>query len=283
MSQKFILYTFFLLLGSTLWMSNNAGYATVQFGSGTFAPNEISCKDCHTAGSASTIQTSTIIELIDTVTNKVVTSYQPKKMYKAKVTVNKVSGTPAAYGFQMVSLLNNGDKDVKGFVFPGAGVKIVELTMGLKRMYVEQTKKNTSNFFETKWVAPNTGSGSVTFYACGNGVNSNSLQTGDGASTAKLVVAEGTVSNVEISNIYNFSISPTIMNESVYYNIDLENAGKYNLKLISLDGNIVFAKPLELSSGNNQGTIAIENLSHGIYLMQITDGISSKTIKVLKD
>ncbi len=117
MSQKFILYTFFLLLGSTLWMSNNAGYATVQFGSGTFAPNEISCQACHTAGSASTIQTSTIIELIDTVTNKVVTSYQPKKMYKAKVTVNKVSGTPAAYGFQMVSLLNNGDKDVKGWVF----------------------------------------------------------------------------------------------------------------------------------------------------------------------
>ncbi len=264
-------------------MSNNAGYATVQNGSGTFAPNEVSCQACHTAGSASTIQTATFIDLIDTVTNKSVTSYNAGRTYKVKVTINKVSGTPAAYGFQMVSLKNIGDVDVKGWTNPSSGVKIVEPANGLKRMYVEHTKKSTNNFFETKWKAPVVNSGSVTFYACGNGVNSNSQQTGDGASIAKLVVTESTVSNVEISNIYNFSIFPTIMNESVHYNIDLENAGKYNLKLISLDGNIVFAKPLELSSGNNQGTIAIENLSHGIYLMQITDGTSSKTIKVLKD
>ncbi len=283
MSQKFIQIVFLLLLGSTLWMSNNAGYATIQSGTGTFAPNEISCQVCHSAGTPNTIQTATVIDLIDTVTSKSVTSYQAGRIYKVKVTINKVSGTPAAHGFQMVSLLDKGDVDVKGWTNPQAGVKIVTVTNGLQRQYVEQTQKKVANFFETKWKAPAANSGSVTFYACGNGVNSNGQNTGDGASIAKLKVTESTVSTTELFPISNFTIYPTILNDLANYNVEVEKAGNYAVRLISLDGNVISTNSINLLSGPNQGTIEVGNLSQGIYLMQLTDGITSRAIKVIKE
>lgn len=285
MKIKYLHLLFLLLLGSTLWMSNNVGFATMNpaIGGATFAPNEVSCQTCHTAGSASTIQTSTKIEVFDTVTNKTVTSYEPGRVYKVRVTISKVSGTPAAYGFQMVSLLDNGDVDVKGWIYPSSGVKIVELTSGLKRMYVEQTKKNTNNFFETKWQAPKANNGSVTFYACGNGVNGNSLNTGDGASITNLKLTEGKVANEDINYINQFNIFPTIINDVINYNIDIEKKGNYNLKLISLDGRVLESKALELNYGSNQGEMNINAIKSGIYFLQLSDGQSNKVIKVIKE
>lgn len=283
MSQKFIQIAFLLLLGSTLWMSNNAGYATIQFGTGTFAPNEISCQVCHTAGSPNTIQTATVIDLIDTVTNKSVTSYQAGRIYKVKVTVNKVSGTPAAHGFQMVSLLDKGDVDVKGWTNPQAGVKIVTVPNGLQRQYVEHTQKKVANFFETKWKSPAANSGSVTFYACGNGVNSNGQNTGDGASIATLKVKEASVSTNELLTISDLAIYPTIVTDQANYSMEVEKAGNYTLRLISLDGKVVQSNSLQLNSGLNQGAIELGGASKGIYLLHLTDGLASRAIKVIKE
>jgi len=44
MKIKYLHLLFLLLLGSTLWMSNNFGFATMNpsIGGATFAPNEVS-------------------------------------------------------------------------------------------------------------------------------------------------------------------------------------------------------------------------------------------------
>ena len=118
-------------------MSYSSGYAASDLVGATGAPKvgggkETTCQECHGTGGPNTIQTSTSIEIIDTTSGKAITTYIPNNIYKARVTVNKIAGTPKAYGFQMVSLKDNGFVDVKGWSNPGSNVNIINLTSGQK-------------------------------------------------------------------------------------------------------------------------------------------------------
>lgn len=269
-------------------MSYSSGYAASDLVGATGAPKvgggkETTCQECHGTGGPNTIQTSTSIEIIDTTSGKAITTYIPNNIYKARVTVNKIAGTPKAYGFQMVSLKDNGFVDVKGWSNPGTNVNIINLTSGQKRSYVEQPKLSTSNVFETNWKAPTSQSGKVTFYASGNGVNGNGSTGGDGASVGTLSLSEGTVATTEISDNFNLIVYPTIVLDYLDLSFESNEIKKCRLNIINTEGRIVFQKYIDNNGSIYRETIDTHDLLKGVYFIHVTNGKIIKTQKFIKE
>src|SRR5690606_21962296 len=98
------------------------------------------------------------------------------------------------YGFQLIGLKDDGDTDLKGFSEPSSNTKLQNLSFR-NRIYAEHKNPGPLNTFEVKWTAPETGTGNVSFYAAGNGVNNNGSTSGDGASDTKLTLSETVISS----------------------------------------------------------------------------------------
>ncbi len=275
--------------GSMVLVSYSSGYAAANLEGATGAPNasgggkETTCQQCHGAGGPITIQTSATIEVIDTVTGNKVTAYVPGKVYKARVTINKVSGNPVGYGFQMVSLIDATKADIKGWLNPGANVTIVNLTSGQKRSYAEQPKTSVSNVFEVNWKAPAAASGKITFYATGNGVNGNGTDGGDAGCVATLSLTEGTVSNDELlAQSLEMSLFPTVVVSELQYGIKTTTSGRYTLKIFDSAGQLHQQQNLLLQEGGNQSSIDVSALPQGLYFVHIRSGSQVQTRKFIK-
>ena len=275
--------------GSMVLVSYSSGYAAANLEGATGAPNatgggkETTCQQCHGSGGPITLQTSATIEVIDTVTGNKVTAYAPGKVYKARVTINKVSGNPVGFGFQMVSLIDATKADIKGWLNPGANVTIVNLTSGQKRSYAEQPKRSASNIFEVNWKAPATASGKVTFYAAGNGVNGNGTNGGDAGCVATLSLTEGTVSNDEIlTQGIALSLYPTVVTSELQYNIATTATGRYILKIFNIEGQLLQQQNLLLQEGANQSSIDVSALPQGAYFVHLSDGRLVQSRKFIK-
>ena len=275
--------------GSMVLVSYSSGYAAANLEGATGAPNatgggkETTCQQCHGSGGPITLQTSATIEVIDTVTGNKVTAYAPGKVYKARVTINKVSGNPVGFGFQMVSLIDATKADIKGWLNPGANVTIVNLTSGQKRSYAEQPKRSASNIFEVNWKAPATASGKVTFYAAGNGVNGNGTDGGDAGCVATLSLTEGTVSNDEIlTQGIALSLYPTVVTSELQYNIATTATGRYILKIFNIEGQLLQQQNLLLQEGANQSSIDVSALPQGAYFVHLSDGRLVQSRKFIK-
>ena len=182
MKFRLVYLIFFTLLVSVIFMSNKNGRAASQNAGNTGAPGDQSnangsprtCNYCH---SGSTLTATMNIAVIDS-TGAAVTQYVPGRQYTERVTINSSGAAFNGYGFQTIALKDAGNTDLDGFSDPGGNnYKISSISNG--RTYAEHDNVSTSNVFEVKWTAPPAGTGPITFYAAGNGVNKNGLSSGD--------------------------------------------------------------------------------------------------------
>lgn len=140
--------------------------------------NGTTCGSCHgTPGSFGVI--SAEINVFNTGTTTPASSYVAGTTYDVQVEIKHPIGNPVGYGFQLVSFDASGSQ-AGSFVNPPAGIAIIPLATGVD--VAEHTSFNTSPFFTVQWVAPNTSTGDVSFYAGGVAVNGNGLNSGDGGS-----------------------------------------------------------------------------------------------------
>jgi Secretion system C-terminal sorting domain len=290
MKLKYIFAALLLGLGSTVWMSYSSGYAAANLEGATGAPNasgggkETTCQQCHGTGGPNTLQTSATIEIIDTVNGNKVTAYAPGKVYKARVTINKVSGNPVGYGFQLVSLIDATKADIKGWLNPGANVNIVNLTTGQKRSYAEQPKRSINNVFEVNWKAPAAASGKITFYAAGNGVNGNGTDGGDAGCVATLSLTEGTVSTDELlAEGIEMRLFPTVVATELQYNAATKASGTFFVKIFDIGGQLRQQQSVQLNEGVTQATIDVSGLHQGVYFLQLSNGRQGQTSKFIKE
>jgi len=79
------------------------------------------------------------------------------------------------------------------------------------------------------------------------------------------------INNIEASKI---SVYPNPVSDRCV----IETAKPANLKVMSISGKILFEKSLE----NGKNYFSVENLSSGIYFLQISDGNTISTSKILK-
>ena len=152
------------------------------------------------------------------------------------------------------------------------------------RSYAEQNGTSSSNEFMVKWTAPEVDSGSVTFYACGNGVDGNGSTTNDGAAINSLQLGEGLSSNtaqVELSAEMDIFPNPT----SDWLNITLkakENLVDARVQIMTMNGQIVHQEAIATSTTWNQ-SIHIANYANGLYLVQIQTAQGILTRKLVKN
>jgi hypothetical protein len=273
--------TFFALLAMTFLLMNNAdGPGSVQDEDRTGSPlssGACNVDGCHDAG---VFNPSVTIELKKD--NLEVDKYQPGETYNMKVTITASQGTPAAYGFQAVALKesNNGGAGSWGTI--PAGMQSVTLTN--TRTYVEHSTPNTaSNSFECEWIAPQAGTGDVTFYAAGNAVNDDNDSSGDGAMKTQLTITEENPDGAkEVQLLSGFTIFPNPVQEVLNFKISSRYSGEFDFRITDVNGKILQSQRLELIEGENNKEINVSNLTNGFYLIYLVDGQKMVSQKMLK-
>jgi hypothetical protein len=263
-----ILYTLFgLLFGAFLLISSSSGRATFAGEGNTGAPGENApngrtCQTCH--NTSADIQVTLGIELLDP-NGEAVSSYIPGKTYTARVVISAAAGNPAAYGFQLVSLLDDGNMEYNAFQNPASNVKLA--TTNINRQYAEHNNPSTSNEFLVEWVAPDAGQGSITFYAGGNGVNDNNTTGGDGAAINSLTIAEGTNTSTQKVQQNELDVVAIPNPASDFIKLELGESIEDNflLQVVTVTGQVLRTQDLASNAGKIE--LDISELPAGQYIL----------------
>lgn len=292
MKLRLVYTIFFALLGAVVFMGNKNGRASTPPGSGnTGAPGDeslpngtpIVCNSCHTPSNPNPISSTTTIAVLDSAGNAV-TQYLPGRQYTARVTINTESGNPARWGFQMIALKDAGNTDLDGFSDVNPNNYKIATVNSTGRTYAEHDNSSTSNVFNVRWTAPAAGTGSVTFYAAGNAVNNNGLNTGDGPSFSNLKLTEGSVSSTQNPDAgrIGLRIWPNPITDAANLSAALPRAGDYRLAVYDLSGRMVWESNRILPAGETRLDIPAANWAPGVYFIGLSGGGISANVKVAK-
>ncbi|MDG2464735.1 MAG: T9SS type A sorting domain-containing protein [Crocinitomicaceae bacterium] len=192
--------------------------------------------------------------------NVTVTSYIPGNSYTAKWIV---TAAQPIKGFQGVALTSTNAQ--AGTFTTILSTQSTISTLG-GRQYPEHQGSSGSGLFNFTWVAPAQGTGNVTFYSCGNGVNGNGGTPGDKPSLpiSQLVTeAPSTLISYADTNYCADGIDPTPTITG------------------SLPGTFS-AQPTGLSLNASAGTIDLSASTPGGYIVSYNfiGGVSSDTVYV---
>ncbi|MDX1685867.1 MAG: choice-of-anchor V domain-containing protein [Saprospiraceae bacterium] len=266
-----------LTFGYFLLTSSSGGRAASANEGNTGAPgdNSRTCVNCHNGGPISVDLDLEVLDLDD----NVVTEYEPGENYRIRVTIRNTGNTnPSAHGFQMVALdapLNVDGEDINNWVDTIANNYMIASARG--RSYVEHDGPSTSNEFLVEWQAPTTSSGTISFYAAGNGVNRNGRNTGDGAAVDRLEIIEKspTSSKDEISQI-DIKLWPNPASDIL--NIEIPEADKISVELMDLRGTTIFQ--INEIVGK-QVSIPVRELSliEGLYIVRARNAEGGTTVR----
>lgn len=245
-----------LIAFSLILMSNRSGRTSLSGAPSTGAPGENgqTCGSfgCHASGAFDPTVTLTMLDEA----GSIVDSYKPGQNYTINMLV-ETTGTPAGFGFQMVSLKDSDDTGINTFSnFPD---RVKDVT-ALGRQYVEQSNILQTNEINLTWTAPESGSGDVTFYAIGNAINANGNSGGDGVGTTQKGFAEDTSS----SNLDLQEQSVKLFPNPVSNILNLETPnGTQSTEIYNLNGQLL------LESYSKQ--IDVSSLNTGLLIIKVLD------------
>ncbi len=288
MRLRFI-YTFFVLgFLAFIVMSHSAGRAADKNWGNTGAPgdelvpgtsNSRTCITCH--NSSADIQVTLDIDLMDQDGNSVIgIGYIPGNDYTLKVAVDAAVGTPSGYGFQIVCLndeLGVDAAEVSNYSNASPNAQI-SLASNTGRTYVEHDGPSNTDEFTVTWSAPADLEGPITFYSCGNGVNLNDENSGDGAACNTLTVTQLSSSTNSLGEAAKFEVFPNPAAEYLQLTIDGQKSEPYQVKIANIVGKTVYSG----NYTNGQHEINIAFLPKGSYFLTIGDGQQFQTRKILK-
>jgi len=271
---------------SLLLMGNKNGRASQAQRGNTGAPGDetqggqaVTCMSCHNQGP---ISASLAITVLDADGNSV-TQYVPEQDYTARVTITATGPNLSGYGFQMIGLRDSNDSDLKGFSDMNPNnYKLASIPGG--RVYAEHDNISTSNTFNVKWKAPIAGTGSVTLYAAGNGVNGNGTTSGDGASFSALKLTEMTLSaNSTLDAELKLFVSPNPVLDLAVLNIENILSGDHRLLVFDANGKKVWERQQNLLSGEVASfVLPAVSWQPGVYFVRLEHAGKAATVKVLK-
>lgn len=271
-----------MLLAVFLLQSHSAGRANGNNRDNTGAPGsqmggngmQISCINCHSGGN---IEVGLDFELLDEDNNSV-TQYRPNAEYTARVTLTDVTGTPEGYGFQMVGLFDSDNADVNGWIDSEVSANAqLSLAQSTGRIYAEHDGTSDSNEFSVGWAAPEAGSGDISFYVVGVGVNGNQASSGDHAVTPiRIVLPENTTTSTANPHTIQFSAYPNPSDEVVHLSGNL----KGNTINLYQFGHLVRSH----TANSDAIDLSVEHLTPGLYFMVISDPLTGTitTKKLIK-
>ncbi len=273
------LYTVAGIIGLFVLLQSRAGGPATQGNlrvSG--APGDGTCANstCHTAGS---FQPLVSMSLFDG--NNLTIKYEPGKTYTLKIINSPISGAPARYGFQAVTLnATNAQAGDWGTSPAGMTQKTIS-----GRKYIEHSAPATTGVFEVPWVAPAAGTGNVTFYAASVAANNNSQVSGDGSASNTLTIQElGGVSSTDEQgqDFATLEVMPNPVADMLNLRITSRLAGDHKIRVFSANGALLKSAPVSLQPGQNTASIPVGELTPGIYLVQVLGEGGMAAVQMLK-
>lgn len=286
MKFKFIYTTFSLMFLALVFSSNSGGRAGAANEGNSGAPGDDpkTCITCH--GNSAAIQVTLSIDLLDdTGASIVADGYTAGQTYEAKVTINVDDGSPSAFGFQMLGLnaaMGQTGPVASDWSDPGANVQI-ETVASTGRTYAEHNGASASNEFSVRWTAPAKGSGDVSFYACGNGVNSNGETGGDNAACNTLLLIEKTNTNTSAPvEALEFAVVPNPVQDILQLETFSPNSGDYDLIITDILGRQVHREVFAMPQGEATSPVEVSQLQTGLYFLHLHGNGEMLTRQVIK-
>ncbi len=253
-------------------MFGSSGAAASGLGDRTGSPVASgTCANCHAGGSFSPSITLNITD--NTATP--VTSYIAGQEYNLSFTVNTGSGSPGAYGMQATALLAN-NLAAGTFSTPSSNAQIIPES---GRSYFEHNARSTTPTFTSKWTAPASGNGAVTFYFIGNAVNGTGGTGGDQATAGTSLTLTETLSSIDFVFQKNIKLEQNPIKEALKINLT-ENYETIDLEIFDLSGKSIFTK-----NYTNVNTINEQvSLSSGVYFVKLKNEDNLKAeLKLVKE
>jgi hypothetical protein len=275
----------FLAFSALISLGNKNGRASQAQRGNTGAPGDetqggqpLTCMGCHNTGP---IVASVAIHVLNAA-GDTVSQYVPGQAYTARVTINASGPNLQGYGFQMIALRDSDNADLKAFsdVNPN-NYKIATIPNG--RKYAEHDNISTINTFDVTWTAPPAGTGNVTFYASGNGVNKNGTTSGDGAGVSSKTLSEAGTSLVAewVEPVACLAL-PNPAQHDFLLRLTPATAGDFAFKAFNMGGQLVWQEQFSLPSGLSEISVPAENWAKGAYVIAIEGSQSTTNVKVLK-
>ena len=279
-----IVYKIFGLIALSLVLQSRSGGPANILGAGvTGAPGSIgsagTCGNagCHVMGSFSP---ELSIQLFPSGETTPVEEYIPGETYTMQVSIMATSGTPAGYGFQAVAL-DASDANTGSWTNIPSGVQSV--TAG-GRDYVEHNASSAESMFVVDWVAPEAGTGDVTFYSAGLAINGNGSTSGDGVASNSLSISEAPTSSTTQVNIgiSSLMITPNPVLEQTQISVTVAKFGQYQLNIVNASGEQAYSRTIGLQTGSNTLNLNLGDLSNGMYVLQLENEDASITRQLIK-
>ncbi len=272
--KQFIYILLVLVFASSIVSNRNGRASSTGLGS-TGAPGDDAtvCRSCHN-GPISVAVDLFILDHHDTISE-----YEPNKSYNIHVLVRHTGGNdPVAHGFQLTGLLaplNQIGPNITSLEPFSANVKSAMGRNG--RLYLEHRDRSADSLFVIKWTSPPTGSGPVSFYAGGTGVNANNTSSGDGGNRKSIEVNEKSSSASVNLTQQKVKVFPNPFQQQVQIKSEvlIETITVKNL----LGNPIIKSHPSAYVANIDLGT-----LPDGIYFLQCMDSHQNtiKTTKLVK-
>lgn len=179
------------------------------------------------------------------------------------ISANLVKPGHSKFGFQISPMDDHGN--VLG--------SMIELTSETQitgmGTYITHSQSGTtglgSKSWSFDWVAPEGGTGDITFYGAFNVTNNNGSNNGDSIFTSTYTISEDITVGIELVNSENeINIYPNPANNFIYVSIP-EAADEINVNIYSISGNISFCL-----KGSNSGIFQLpETIVSGVYYIYV--------------
>ncbi|MFN0176968.1 MAG: choice-of-anchor V domain-containing protein [Saprospiraceae bacterium] len=282
---RLVVFVFFGIFSMLVLLGNKNGRASQSQKGNTGAPGDemqggqvMTCMNCHNTGP---IVASVAVSVLDSFSNPV-TQYIPGYLYTARVTITASGPNLMGYGFQMIGLRDSNNSDLDGFtdVNPN-NYKIATIPGG--RTYAEHDNMSFTNTFNVRWTAPATGTGSVTLYAAGNGVNGNGGTGGDGAGFSSINLTEFSSATGDLAGrLPKLAVYPNPMQSESVLKLENLEAAEYKLEAFDITGKAVWSIRQNLPEGSATLALPATEWPSGIYFLRLEKGGKATIVKVLK-
>ncbi len=286
--MKKILYIFSGLVTILLFVNNATGPVKVQQRGYTGAPGDqpgtCATIGCHTGG---TFAPTAKLEVFNAAGTTAVTKYALGVEYTIRLTITATSGTPTAYGFQMIDIRKSDNSNVKGFL-PKASQEAnigIDTITATSRVYAGHNARLTSNVINVKWKAPATDLGNIVFYAAGNAANNAAGSGGDnGTPSVQFQLASPLTSSLnELAENISIEVSPNPTPSVAALRLESKINKAVKIQVVDLVGRTVLSEKWGITVGTNQRSLDLNTFSKGVYMVQIVEGqniVSKKVIKI---
>ncbi len=280
MKIKFIstlIFSFFVLL---IFQSVSAGRAFSGGQDRTGSPGSLSstCNACHSVAGAFT--NPQIALSIKDLTGNTVTSYIPGDTFEIEYSITS-GGTPSGYGMQSVFLNSSNTNSGDLISTSTANTQLASISNG--REFIEHSGRSSTGVFRGQWVAPTTGTGTVSIYSVGIAVNGSSTSGDNVTPSTKVDLTEAVVGSTE--KLADFSSEYQIFpvpNNGVFSIKNNGNAGIADIRIINTQGQLIFSKSSFVENDTNID-FDLNELIRGIYFVEILKNSKFETLPFIVD